>query len=437
MFRKSKISVFLISVLFCNFSVAADLLDIYKRALENDNQTKIFDTDYFIAKEQYNQTLSTVFPEINLTAQSKENSIDRYEGGGSLKDYRTDSYSLNITQPILRLGLFDELDKASENISKYRENKKSSHKDLIIKSTKLYFSLINLKNNIEASKIKKSMLELQLSNAQLLFENGSITNIKLNKYRNDFRVAKIELQELENEFVSAKQDVYLLTGKEIMEISNLDTAINLSTSKYDMTEILSRAMLEYETVKMALHDVSIAKNSLSSNKSEYFPTVDIVASFDYSDTSSGSYRGAATQETSEISLVFNLPIFEGGYTNSKVRESRHNLEKMKYTLDLVRKKLKKDVINTYNGYLLNKDLVEARKNRFEESKQNYQTIKNGFVLGVNTDIQITESHYNLKKAESNYVQSIMDYIVSDLEIKKYSKDLTIRDIESINQWLVW
>ena len=281
------------------------------------------------------------------------------------------------------------------------------------------------------------MLELQLSNAQLLFENGSITNIKLNKYRNDFRVAKIELQELENEFISAKQDVYLLTGKEIMEISNLDTAINLSTSKYDMTEILSRAMLEYETVKMALHDVSIAKNSLSSNKSEYFPTVDVVASFDYSDTSSGSYRGAATQETSEISLVFNLPIFEGGYTNSKVRESRHNLEKMKYTLDLVRKKLKKDVINTYNGYLLNKDLVEARKNRFEESKQNYQTIKNGFVLGVNTDIQVTESHYNLKKAESNYVQSIMDYIVSDLEIKKYSKDLTIRDIESINQWLVW
>ena len=72
MFRKSKISVFLISVLFCNFSVAADLLDIYKRALENDNQTKIFDTDYFIAKEQYNQTLSTVFPEINLLLNQKK-----------------------------------------------------------------------------------------------------------------------------------------------------------------------------------------------------------------------------------------------------------------------------------------------------------------------------------------------------------------------------
>lgn len=437
MFKKNKISVFLMTALFCNLSLAADLLDVYKRALENDNQIKIIDADYFIAQEQYNQTLSTVFPEINLTAQSKENHIDRYEGGGNLRDYRTDSYSLNITQPILRLGLFDELDKASENLNKYNVNQRSSQKDLIVNSTRLYFSLINLKNRIVSSEIKKSMSELQLSNARLLFQNGLITNIELNKYKSNYRLAKIELQELENEFVSVKQDVYLLTGKEIIEISNFDIKIDLRIKEYDIETILSRAMSEYETIKMALHDVSIAKNDLSSNKSGYFPTVDIVASYDYTDTSSGSYRGASTQEISEISLVFNLPIFEGGYTNSKVRESRHNLEKMKFTLDLVRKKLKKDIVNTYNGYVLNKELIEVRRNNFEEEKENYLTIKNGFLLGVNSDIQVTEANYNLHTAKNEYIQSMMNLILSDLEIKKYSQDLTIQDIESINQWLVW
>ena len=52
---------------------AADLLDVYKRALDNDNQIKITEADYFIAKEQYNQSLSTVFPEIDLDAQKQEN----------------------------------------------------------------------------------------------------------------------------------------------------------------------------------------------------------------------------------------------------------------------------------------------------------------------------------------------------------------------------
>ena len=188
---------------------------------------------------------------------------------------------------------------------------------------------------------------------------------------------------------------------------------------------------------MALYEVNIARNDLSSNQSEHYPTVDLVASYDYTDTSSGSYRGTSTQEGSEISLVFNLPIFQGGYTNSKVRESRHNLEKMKFNLDLARKILKKDIINTYNNFILNQNLIEATKNRFHESQQNYKTVKNGFILGVNTDIQVTEADYDLHISKNEYIKSVMDYMVSELEIKKYSEDLTIRDIESINQLLVW
>ena len=437
MFKINKIIFIFTTVFVCESLFAADLLDVYKRALNNDNQIKITEADYFIAKEQYDQTLSTVFPEINLTAQTKENKIDKYKGSGSIRDNRTDLYSVNISQPILRLGLFDELDKASNNIKKYNENQNFTHKDLIIKSAKLYFSLIDLMNNISALKIKKSMMELQLSNAILLYKNGAITNIKLNKYKNDYRVTKNELQKFENEFVSAKQDIYLLTGKEIMDIYSLDTEINLSSSEYNLDIILSQALTEYETIKMALHDVNIAQNDLSSNQSEHYPTVDLVASYDYTDTSAGSYRGTSTQEGSEISLVFNLPIFQGGYTNSKVRESRHNLEKMKFNLDLARKILKKDIINTYNNFILNQDLIEATKNRFHESQQNYKTVKNGFIFGVNTDIQVTEANYDLHISKNEYIKSIMNYMVSELEIKKYSEDLTIRDIESINHWLVW
>jgi len=110
---------------------------------------------------------------------------------------------------------------------------------------------------------------------------------------------------------------------------------------------------------------------------------------------------------------------------------------MKFNLDLARKILKKDIINTYNNFILNQNLIEATKNRFHESQQNYKTVKNGFILGVNTDIQVTEADYDLHISKNEYIKSVMDYMVSELEIKKYSEDLTIRDIESINQLLVW
>ena len=65
MFKINKIIIIFISAFVCESLLAADLLDVYKRALNNDNQIKITEADYFIAKEQYDQTQSTVFPEIN------------------------------------------------------------------------------------------------------------------------------------------------------------------------------------------------------------------------------------------------------------------------------------------------------------------------------------------------------------------------------------
>ncbi len=437
MFKMKNITMFLIGIFLSASLNAADLLDVYKRALNNDNRIKITDADYFIAKEQYDQSLSTVFPEINLTAQTEENKIDRYIGGGSIRDNRSDSYSLNISQPVLRLGLFDELEKASSNVEKYSENRSSAKKDLIIETTRVYFSLIDLMNGISSLKIKKTMSELQLSNALLLYKKGALTDIELNKFKNNFRVSKIDLQQLENEFSSAKQDVFLLTGKEIIDIHNLNTEINFPIVEYNLSSVLSKALAEDEIIKMALHDVNIAKNDLSSNRAGHYPTIDLLATYDYLDTSSGSYRGASTREGSTVSLVLNLPIFQGGYINSKVRESRHNLEKTKLNLDLTRKSLQKDVINSYNDFVFNQNLLEALKNGFQEAKQNYETVKDGFSLGVNTDIQVIEANYNLHTAKRDYIKSAMNYLVSELKIKKYSSSLNPKDIELINQWLIW
>ncbi|MEC9205713.1 MAG: TolC family protein [Pseudomonadota bacterium] len=437
MFKINNIIIFFVGAFLSASLNAADLLDVYKRALENDNKIKITDADYFIAKEQYDQSLSTVFPEINLTAQTEENKIDKYTGGGSIRDNRSDSYSLNISQPILRLGLFDKLEKASDNIEKYNENRNFVKEDLIIESTKIYFSLIDLMNGISALKIKKSMAELKLSNAGLLYEKGALTNIKLNELKNDYRFSEIDLQQLENEFSSVKQDVFLLTGKEIVDVHNLSTEISFPVTEYDLSVILSKALSDDEMIKMALYDINIAKNDLSSNKAEHYPTVDLLATYDYLDTSSGSYRGASTREGSTVTLVLNFPIFQGGYINSKVRESRYNLEKTKYNLDLTRKNLQKDVINSYNDFVYNQNLVKASKNGLQEAKQNYETIKDGFVLGVNTDIQVIEANYNLHTAKKDYIKAVMDYLVSDLKIKKYSSSLNSKDIELINQWLIW
>ena len=69
-------SIILLSFAIQN-SYAADLYDIYKRALIHNNEFAIAKNDQKISKEQYNQTFSSIFPDINLTAASNKTEIQQ------------------------------------------------------------------------------------------------------------------------------------------------------------------------------------------------------------------------------------------------------------------------------------------------------------------------------------------------------------------------
>ena len=71
----------IISVSFLSSSLyAADLMDVYNRSLKYNNQLKIISNNNQIAGEQYNQTSSTIFPDISISASSKKIDIEKAIG---------------------------------------------------------------------------------------------------------------------------------------------------------------------------------------------------------------------------------------------------------------------------------------------------------------------------------------------------------------------
>ena len=100
------IAVFLV---LSSQSYAADIMDVYDRSLKFNTDLKIISNEHQISQEIYNQTSSTIFPDISITANTQEINVNKYTGSGNQKDYETESASLTITQPLLRLYFFDEL----------------------------------------------------------------------------------------------------------------------------------------------------------------------------------------------------------------------------------------------------------------------------------------------------------------------------------------
>ena len=416
---------------------AADLLDIYNRSLDFNNELKIKNNDHKISEELYNQTASTIFPEVSIIANTEENNINKYVGPGSTKDYTSETASLKITQPLLRLYFFDELNKANSKIDKSRINVNNFKKDLLIKSTDLYFTLINLKNNYRANFIKTEMMSKKLDNAKKLYQNGYITNIELNRYKNSFSLADVELEISRNQLELAKQDVYMFTGKDILEIHNLNHMIGIPISNYDVESLTSTAMVTFDNIKIAMLDVDISKNEIESNKSKHFPTIDLTATYDYSDVRGGARFGVTTRESNTVGLTLNFPIYQGGYQNSKISEAKYKYQNAKLNLDQLRRSVRRDINDKINTHNLLKKVILVKRDKYNDSNENYKTMISGYKKGIYSDIDLKESEYNLIIAKNELISSTLEYMSTDLSIKKYSSELSIRHIEDINKMLVW
>ena len=433
-----KFSFFLIIILFISPSAySADLLDVYNRSLDFNNELRIKNNDHKISEELYNQTASTIFPEVSIIANTEEVNINKYVGPGTTKDYSSETASLKITQPLLRLYFFDELNKASSKIDKSRINVDNFKKDLLIKSTDLYFTLINLKNNYRANFIKTEMMSKKLDNAKKLYQNGYITNIELNRYKNSFSLADVELEISHNQLELAKQDVYMFTGKDILEIHNLNHMIGIPISNYDVESLTSTAMVTFDNIKIAMLDVDISKNEIESNKSKHFPTIDLTATYDYSDVRGGARFGVTTTESNTVGLTLNFPIYQGGYQNSKISEAKYKYQNAKLNLDQLRRSVRRDINDKINTHNLLKKVILVKRDKYNDSNENYKTMISGYKKGIYSDIDLKESEYNLIIAKNELISSTLEYMSTDLSIKKYSSELSIRHIEDINKMLVW
>ena len=259
----------------------------------------------------------------------------------------------------------------------------------------------------------------------------------MSKYKNDYDLALVEEQILKNDLDMLKQDVYIFTGREVLDIHNLDHMIDIPFKIYEIDPIVTKAMISFDSIKSALLDVNISKNEMKSNQSKYYPTIDLTATYDYSDVTSGSRLGKSTRESNTIGLTVNFPIYQGGYQKSKVSEARYKYKNAKINLDHLRRTVKKDIMDNINNHSLLKKLVIVKRDNYNDTNESYVTLLKGSQSGIYTDVEIKIAKYDLVKSKNELIETTLEYLLVDLKLKKYSSSLSVQDIQTINKMLVW
>ena len=192
-------------------------------------------------------------------------------------------------------------------------------------------------------------------------------------------------------------------------------------------------------------DEEIARNEISFRRTGHYPTLDLVANYNTSDTdiSNLTIDGALSQNPNfptgstrdSISVQFSVPIFAGGRTTSRVREAVYLHRASREQLQRIARETERQTRDAYLGVLSEISRVNALAQAVASSRTALEATQAGFDVGTRTIVDVLNSQRTLYTAITNYYQSRYTYIGNVLRLKLAAGNLQIQDLEQIDQFL--
>jgi outer membrane protein len=448
---------------------ADSLLEIYQQALQNDPRIHEAEARKMAAFEAEPQARGLLLPQIDFSGawtrtdasgSGVENvftSIDddmdpnTPDVPGPILPItftqestdETKRWQLNLRQTLFRWDQIVGMRRADKIVARAEADREAAQQDLIIRVGQTYFDVLAAEDRLTSRHANRQAIARQLEQAKQRFEVGliAITDVQESQAAHDQAVA---------DEISAKRT--LATAREFLrEITGqYAEALSAPGDEFPMRAPdpasangwVDLALSQNLALVSSRLDEQLARDEISFRRTGHYPTIDLIAST--SDFDSVSERNNNDQgfldansdfKADSVGIQFNIPIFAGGATSSRVREAVYLHTASREQLHRVTRETERQTRDSYLGVLSEMSRVKALEQAVKSSRTALDATQAGFEVGTRTIVDVLNSQFALYGSITLFYQARYDYLMNVLRLKQAAGNLQIQDLENIDRWL--
>ena len=427
---------FLIGALCLTTSAfATDLMQVYREALSNDQQYAAARATAEAGREKGPQGLSGLLPTIGASANVLYND-NRYRPDDQPSvstSYRTNAYNVNLTQPLFRWQNFVQYDQGKLQVVQAEANFAQASQDLIVRVAQAYFDVLNAQENLKAVRANKQSISLQLEQAKKNFEVGTATITDSQEAQSRFDLAAAQEIAAQSDLDVKRYALRVIVGKESGELNTLKPQAELQSPQPTSIEAwVDAAAKDSFSVQAQQAAAEIAAKEVERSRAGHYPTLDAVAN--YGDSRSATSYGSSMLDTTSrnIGLQLNIPIYQGGYVNSKTREAIANRTAAEAALESTKRGAALNAQQSYLGVVNGLAQVKALEAALVSSKSALESNKLGYEVGVRINIDVLNAEQQVYATVSSLAKARFDTLLAQLKLKAAVGTLSETDLEQIN-----
>lgn len=420
---------------------AEDLLQIYREAQRNDPSLAAARANWEATQERVPQARAGLLPNVNLSASANANyfgtnadtdprvRIDRTFGAGGL--------TVSASQPLYRYANSVAYSQAVQQVEQADYTLASARQDLILRVATAYFDVLLAQFNVELAESQKAAVSEQLAQAKRNFEVGVATITDTNEAQAKYDSIVAQEISARNDLDNKRTALRAIIGRAPRDLKPLGPGFEPTLPSPNSLDVwVDRALADNLNVRIARYNSEIATLEIERQRAAHLPTIDLVASAN-AQAGSGSVNLGVFNDSRQaaIGVALNVPLYTGGFIDSKVREALALQENARQNVEVARRNALFNAQTGFSGVNSAAASVRAFEQALVSAQTAYESNKTGQEVGVRTNLDVLNTQQNVFQTRRDLAQAYFNYLVGVLRLKSAVGTLDEQDLEEANRRL--
>lgn len=377
--------------------------------------------------EQINQAWAQVKPQISASAiKGKGEYSTRFVDDEKATYQRL---NLNLVQPIYSRKRFLGIDRSEAAVASQEAVFSLDQQTKLVEMAQSYIEVLKFQEAVRISDLELTDHVQRIEQLEAMLERGLTNKVDLLEAQSRYDVLRSNLVRDQNDLKVAQKSLGRLLGAKVTNVTSLKSELwKRANHIVAHGDWITLALQNSQTIEVAKKRLKTSEIDVDVAMAEYWPEVSLRMTIGDSETYESS-----VEKDKKIQLELNVPLYEGGMTNSRVTAARYQVDSETYFLEDQKRFIQfkmDEIMARLQGSIANIQSLEKSK----VSNQAYlDSAQKGLTYGLRGVFDVLEAKARGYEVERRLIFEIHDNIMAQIEFLFLIGQLSPAGVESYLQ----
>ncbi len=288
-----------------------------------------------------------------------------------------------------------------------------NRQELVYNITSVVYKISQLEKLLEAAEASKIQLEEHKRNVELFLEAGTVPRVELLKTEVELGRTQENVLRISNSVESAYELLKTLMGVDDKRKITLVQEAPSNDPYPSLEESLNMALARRPDYQAVLQKQRLTEEKVKITEGKRLP--DVYLAGEYANRAGEQF---AFKENWSVALRLSLPVFDGGFIRTEVKQGKKEAEKVRQEERSLKFAINREIKDAYMTIENARQRIEVTKKAVETAKETLRIEMLKYGTGTGTSTDVIDAEAALLNAETAYHQAVFDNKLAVAALKK-------------------